>query len=103
MLPIWTKSIVPVPAIWAITPVNSLVVAFPRILGPKMEATVEPMAKSHTRMIRTWYRPRYLTSLIRVPLKSRGFSPRSIAMGLPRPIGIIARPLPPVGSTGRGL
>ena len=41
----------PVPVSMATTPSNSLVVAWPRIFGPKMENTVEAAAQHSTRMM----------------------------------------------------
>jgi len=78
------KSIpVPVPEICAITPSNNLVVAFPRIFGPIMLKMVDAAANSMTTRMGSLYGARYWTSLARVPLKSRAFSPPIIPIGPP--------------------
>ena len=48
IVPIYAKSISPVPINWAMTPSNNLVVAFPEIFGPMIAEAVENIANMNT-------------------------------------------------------
>ena len=61
------------PAIWPITPSNSLVVAWPRILGPTMVKTVEATAKSITIRIGNLVGAEILDQLAHGALEIAGF------------------------------
>src|SRR4030042_1016128 len=80
------------------TPLNSWVVAVPRIFGPKIAAAVEAIANNQTITINSRYCPRYWINLVRVPLKSRGFSPFLIIAIGPPAMG----PRPPIGPPPSG-
>ena len=49
--PMAAKSMLPVPVSIAINPSNSLVVAWPKTFGPKMEKTVLAAAQTSTRIM----------------------------------------------------
>ena len=81
ILPIYSKSIPPVPCIFAIRPSARPVVALPSILGPITLNTVDAAANSITRNICILNLPIYDISFFIDPLKFLDFWGGTIAPG----------------------
>ena len=75
MRPILSKSMLPVPLIFAIRPSDNAVVALPNIFGPATVKTVEHTAQNITTNMPALYFAIYFTSVFNDFLRFLGFSP----------------------------